>query len=140
MQAELARGLRGRATSATLLNASSSRSHAGLTLHVTQRRPTASGAPDEVLEAKLHLVDLAGAPYCDFAFPCTMTLKPLALEARIAGHARAYIFHIVHPQIWDCICCTLITASGVVEAISVCHCACVYTWVFVRHRKHQQAQ
>lgn len=58
-QAELARGLRSRTTAATLLNASSSRSHAGVTLHVCQRRLPSEGR-EEVLEAKLHLVDLAG--------------------------------------------------------------------------------
>ena len=57
----MARGLRGRTTSATSMNASSSRSHAGLTLHVLQRLSPANNTPGEVLEAKLHLVDLAGA-------------------------------------------------------------------------------
>ena len=60
-QAEMARGLRSRTTSATLLNASSSRSHAGITLHVRQRRLLPEGG-EEVLETKLHLVDLAGQP------------------------------------------------------------------------------
>ena len=55
----MARGLRSRTTSATLLNASSSRSHAGVTLHVRQRR-LLSEEGQEVMEAKLHLVDLAG--------------------------------------------------------------------------------
>lgn len=41
------------------MNASSSRLHAGLTLHVLQRRPPADNTPGEVLEAKL--LDLAGA-------------------------------------------------------------------------------
>ena len=55
----MARGLGSRTTAATLLNASSSRSHAGITLHVRQRRTLAQGG-EEALEAKLHLVDLAG--------------------------------------------------------------------------------
>ena len=58
-QIEMARGLRSRTTAATLLNATSSRSHAGITLHVRQHRLLSEGG-DEVVEAKLHLVDLAG--------------------------------------------------------------------------------
>ena len=63
-QAELARGLRSRTTAATLLNASSSRSHAGITLHIRQRRMLSEGG-DEVVEAKLHLVDLAGLQHAN---------------------------------------------------------------------------
>ncbi|KAK9828050.1 hypothetical protein WJX81_004872 [Elliptochloris bilobata] len=93
--AELARGLRGRATSATLLNASSSRSHAGVTLHVRQRRLTPGGAPGrEVLEAKLHLVDLAGSERRD----CSGAVGQRLAEATSINsglfHLREVIVHL----------------------------------------------
>jgi kinesin family protein 4/21/27 len=53
--AALSRGGAARATAATGMNATSSRSHAVLTLHLTLRRGDAS------THAKLHLVDLAGS-------------------------------------------------------------------------------
>lgn len=60
-QAEMEKGLRSRTTSATLLNASSSRSHSGIMLHVSQRSRGVMNTSGEAFEAKLHLVDLAGA-------------------------------------------------------------------------------
>ena len=74
-QAEMARGLRSRTTAATLLNASSSRSHAGITLHVRQRYMLSEGG-EEALEAKLHLVDLAG-----LQFPKSYPLDIIAAHA-----------------------------------------------------------
>jgi kinesin family protein 4/21/27 len=64
MAAALARGSSARATAATAMNHTSSRSHAIFTIHVQHTGPAsgpASGASSDITRAKMHLVDLAGS-------------------------------------------------------------------------------